>query len=396
MWQKTYSVALPGVELTPQDVIAEWREKFPTFWPKGNDFYPSLTGVEPGEVALIKVSGPGGMKFKTGVMVLYADDVSFTLMTPEGHMFAGWITFSSHVEDGVTIAQTQVLMRAQDPLGELGLAMGGHRQENRFWEQTLTNLAAHLGAEETAGGDDHDVRGSQAAVVAGEERAALRGDPLDVPHAQAEASFRVASSSVQDAVVVGSGPNGLAAAIALARAGRSVLVVEARDTIGGGVRSEELTLPGFVHDTCSAIHPLAVASPFFRTVPLEEHGVEWIHSAVAARASAGRRDGGAARALARGDGGRARCRRARAWTTADAPADRRCRRAARPAVARPPLRFPRHPMPMARFGLKALRSASGLARSVVRRRAGAGAAGGERGALDAPAGSRRRPRRTGS
>src|SRR5579862_9561269 len=79
-----------------------------------------------------------------------------------------------------------------------------------------------------------------------------------------------------DAIVVGSGPNGLAAAIELARAGVSVRVLEAADAVGGGMRSEELTLPGFVHDVCSAIHPLAVASPFFRTLPLAEHGVEWI------------------------------------------------------------------------------------------------------------------------
>jgi phytoene dehydrogenase-like protein len=81
---------------------------------------------------------------------------------------------------------------------------------------------------------------------------------------------------VSDAIVVGSGPNGLAAAIALARAGVSVRVLEAAEVAGGGMRSEELTLPGFVHDVCSAIHPLGVASPFFRTMPLAEHGVEWI------------------------------------------------------------------------------------------------------------------------
>lgn len=79
-----------------------------------------------------------------------------------------------------------------------------------------------------------------------------------------------------DAVVIGSGPNGLAAAIVLARAGLSVTVFEAEGTIGGGVRSAELTLPGFVHDVCSAIHPFAVLSPFFRTLPLGEHGLEWI------------------------------------------------------------------------------------------------------------------------
>src|SRR6516225_4312045 len=80
-----------------------------------------------------------------------------------------------------------------------------------------------------------------------------------------------------DAIVVGAGPNGLAAAISLAQAGRSVLVYEASEVIGGGSRTRELTLPGFRHDVCSAIHPLAVASPFFRSLPLERYGVEWIY-----------------------------------------------------------------------------------------------------------------------
>src|SRR5436309_9911829 len=79
-----------------------------------------------------------------------------------------------------------------------------------------------------------------------------------------------------DAVIVGSGPNGLAAAITLARAGCSVLVCEANATIGGGARSAELTLPGFLHDVCSAVHPLAAASPFFTTLPLERSGLTWI------------------------------------------------------------------------------------------------------------------------
>ena len=79
-----------------------------------------------------------------------------------------------------------------------------------------------------------------------------------------------------DAVVVGAGPNGLAAALTLARAGKSVLVLEAAPTIGGGTRTAELTRPGFRHDLCSAILPLAVGSPFFKAVPLTEHGVEWI------------------------------------------------------------------------------------------------------------------------
>jgi len=80
-----------------------------------------------------------------------------------------------------------------------------------------------------------------------------------------------------DALVVGAGPNGLSAAIAIAQTGRSVLVVEGQDTVGGGARSAELTLPGFLHDVCSAIHPLAVGSPFLSTLPLSEHGLEWVH-----------------------------------------------------------------------------------------------------------------------
>src|SRR5262245_3921511 len=81
-----------------------------------------------------------------------------------------------------------------------------------------------------------------------------------------------------EAVVIGSGPNGLAAAIALARAGVSVLVVEAHDEPGGGTRSAELTLPGFVHDVCSAVHPMGLLSPFFRELPLAEYGLRWRRS----------------------------------------------------------------------------------------------------------------------
>ncbi len=85
-----------------------------------------------------------------------------------------------------------------------------------------------------------------------------------------------------DAIVVGSGPNGLSAAITLQRAGLSVLVLEGKDTLGGGLRSAELTLPGFTHDICSAIHPMAVGSPFFQTLPLHEHGLEFINPPLAA------------------------------------------------------------------------------------------------------------------
>jgi phytoene dehydrogenase-like protein len=87
----------------------------------------------------------------------------------------------------------------------------------------------------------------------------------------------VTERSAYDAVVVGAGPNGLAAAVELARNGWSVAVVEAESAIGGGTRSAEITLPGFVHDLGSAIHPFGYASPYFRSLPLEDHGLEWIH-----------------------------------------------------------------------------------------------------------------------
>ena len=85
-----------------------------------------------------------------------------------------------------------------------------------------------------------------------------------------------------DAVIVGSGPNGLAAAILLQQNGLSVLLIEGKKEIGGGLRSAELTLPGYLHDICSAIHPMAAASPFFETLPLEQHGLEYIYPEIAA------------------------------------------------------------------------------------------------------------------
>jgi hypothetical protein len=145
MWQKTYSVKL-GNAASASEVIAEWRQHFSEFWPHGNRFYGPLTGIAPGDVAVLNLAMPGGMKLSTGVLVLYADEESFTLMTPEGHMLAGWITFSAfETEDEGTTAQAQVLMRANDPIFEVALTLGGHKKEDRFWHHTLTALAQHFG-----------------------------------------------------------------------------------------------------------------------------------------------------------------------------------------------------------------------------------------------------------
>ncbi len=148
MWQKTYRVRLTGVDVEPTSVIKTWKEHFPEFWPKGNHFYGPLTGIAPGEVGLINMALPGGMPLSTGVLVLYADDESFTFMTPQGHVFAGWITFSAQKVDGVTVAQVLVLIRANDPIYELGFRLGASKNEDRFWQNTLASLARYLGCQE--------------------------------------------------------------------------------------------------------------------------------------------------------------------------------------------------------------------------------------------------------
>ncbi|MET0902522.1 MAG: hypothetical protein ABWZ52_04710 [Acidimicrobiales bacterium] len=144
LWKKTYRVAI-GPAAAPADVVATWRRDFGSFWPEGSRFYGPITGLEPGEVALLNLTMPGGLELSTGVLVLYADDEGFTLMTPEGHQFAGWITFSAFARSDGTVAQAEVLMRSSDPIYEVGMAFGGHRIEDRFWGATLTALAASLG-----------------------------------------------------------------------------------------------------------------------------------------------------------------------------------------------------------------------------------------------------------
>ena len=149
MWQKTYRLDL-GPDVPPRAAIATWKAHFGEFWPPGSRFDKSLTGISPGDVALLDVGLGGGVRLSTGVFVLYADEESFTLMTPQGHMFAGWITFSAarspRQPHPVTTVQAQVLMRANDPLYELAMALGGHRKEDRFWIQTMTALGRYLGA----------------------------------------------------------------------------------------------------------------------------------------------------------------------------------------------------------------------------------------------------------
>jgi phytoene dehydrogenase-like protein len=171
------------------------------------------------------------------------------------------------------------------------------------------------------------------------------------------------TTGAPETVIVGAGPNGLAAAITLAQAGRAVRVLEANDTIGGGCRSLDLTLPGFTHDICSAIHPLGVASPFFRRLPLHRFGLEWVDPPVAL---AHPFDDGSAAVLKRSlhatasyldvDGA--------AWHDLFAPLIKDFDILSRSLLG--PFPKPTHPIALARFGWVALRSASGLARARFR------------------------------
>lgn len=146
MWRKLYRVRLDGA-VAPAEVIATWKEHFGEFWPKGNRFYGPLSALAPGDVAVLNLDIPGPVELSTGVFVLYADDVSFTFMTPQGHVMAAWITFSAATEGDTTIVQTEVLMRASDPIYEIGMLLFVQRKENAFWRHTLRNLAGHFGTE---------------------------------------------------------------------------------------------------------------------------------------------------------------------------------------------------------------------------------------------------------
>jgi hypothetical protein len=142
MWQKTYRVQI-GTHVSPAEVIGVWKKHFPEFWPPGNRFCAPLEGIAPGDVVLINGAVPGGL-VSTGIMVIYADDKSFTFMTPEGHPFSGWVTFSAYREDDCTVAQSQVLIRANDPLYELAMPLGLSHAEDEIWRHTLAALAAHF------------------------------------------------------------------------------------------------------------------------------------------------------------------------------------------------------------------------------------------------------------
>jgi hypothetical protein len=154
LWQKTFRVRLPGLARTPADVMQVWKESFPRFQPPENHFYPTLSGIRPGAILFIsgKVppfpGGPAIMPVSSGVMVLYADDECFTVMTPEGFPEAGWNTFSVYEDEGCLVAQVQTMARAGDPLYEFyHRFLGSSEQQDKTWTHVLTSLAAHFGIQ---------------------------------------------------------------------------------------------------------------------------------------------------------------------------------------------------------------------------------------------------------
>lgn len=145
LWQKTYEVKLGRI--SPALVIDTWKANFEQFWPRGNHFYGPLRGITPGSVAVLNLAQVGHAPplIATGVWVIYADEDSFSFLTPQGHMFAGMVTFSAFEAEGETVARIQALIRAGDPLYEVSLRLGlGHAAEDSFWQTTLKNLAAHF------------------------------------------------------------------------------------------------------------------------------------------------------------------------------------------------------------------------------------------------------------
>jgi hypothetical protein len=145
LWQKTYRVRLSGADVSTTEVVRVWKAHFPELQPPQNRFYPAVAGVAPGQIVLLNAS-MRGLPVDSGVVVLYADDESFTLMTPDGCPEAGWITCSAYTEEDGTVAQVQTYGRSNDPIYEFGFRfLGGAVEQEKIWTHVLTSLAAHFG-----------------------------------------------------------------------------------------------------------------------------------------------------------------------------------------------------------------------------------------------------------
>ena len=143
MWEKTYELRFSDAKRTPVEIVATTKENFVRFQPPQNNFYPSPAGIRAGETVLIR-SSVLGVPILTGVLVSYADDVSFTFMTPQGHPESGWVTFRVFTEANITVCQIQGLARANDPIYEIAFRLHGAKFQERTWTYVLESLAKHL------------------------------------------------------------------------------------------------------------------------------------------------------------------------------------------------------------------------------------------------------------
>ncbi len=143
MWEKTYELRFYDAKKTPVEIAATTKENFVRFQPPQNNFYPSPAGIKAGETVLIR-SSVLGVPILTGVLVSYADDVSFTFMTPQGHPESGWVTFRVFQESNETVCQIQGLARANDPIYEIAFRLHGSKFQEQTWMHVLGSLAKHL------------------------------------------------------------------------------------------------------------------------------------------------------------------------------------------------------------------------------------------------------------
>jgi hypothetical protein len=147
LWRKQYWIRLDGSSVTPTELVKVWKERYTEFWPEGSRLYQPPDGLEMGDVAAADLAMIGGTRLGTGIIVVEEDDTSFTFSTLEGHTLSGNITFSGRSNEGITVAHVEVFMRASDPIFEIGMPLGGHQHENKFWEASLKALAQHFGVD---------------------------------------------------------------------------------------------------------------------------------------------------------------------------------------------------------------------------------------------------------
>lgn len=147
LWEKRYLLDIKTTTLQPGEIITTMKQHFPEFQPAINRFYPSKTGISPGEVVLIDSRTPGGI-VSTGVLVLYADDTSFSLMTPQGHPEAGWVTFSASQKKQCVEVKIRGVASASDPFFELAFRVAGSKLQERIWTHVLSSLAGYLEVED--------------------------------------------------------------------------------------------------------------------------------------------------------------------------------------------------------------------------------------------------------